>query len=81
MVGMGIKPFEKYLHACIGTPVMGIIGSLQQHIYEDTDLNRKGGHNNIIEGCEFYNLGAGAVSLGGGNRTTLEPGKNIVKIC
>ena len=81
MVGMGIKPFEKYLHAGIGTPVRGIIGSLQQHIYEDTDLNRKGGHNNIIEGCEFYNLGAGAVSLGGGNRTTLEPGNNIVKNC
>lgn len=81
MVGMGIEPFEKYLHAGIGNPIRGVIGSLQQHIYEDTDFNRKGGHNNVIDRCVFYNLGSGAVSLGGGNRSTLEPGNNIVKNC
>lgn len=81
MVGTGIEPFDDYVHSGIGNPVRGVIGSLQQHLYEDTDFNRMGGHGNIIEGCEFYHLGAGAVSLGGGNRSTLEPGNNVVKNC
>lgn len=81
MIGMGIEPFTKYLHSGVGKPVRGIVGNLQQHIYEDTDFNRKGGHNNVVEDCKFYNLGSGAISLGGGNRSTLEPGNNIVRNC
>lgn len=81
MVGMGIEPFTKYLHSGVGKPVRGIIGNLQQHIYEDTDFNRKGGCNNVVENCEFYNLGSGAISLGGGDRSTLEPGNNVVRNC
>ena len=81
IIGMGIEPFTKYLHSGVGKPIRGIVGNLQQHIYEDTDYNRKGGRNNMVEGCKFYNLGSGAISLGGGNRSTLEPGNNIVRNC
>ncbi len=80
-VGLGIKPFAEYRHEGIGEPVRGIIGSLQQHIYADTAFDRNGGHDNIIENCEFYNLGSGAISLAGGNRKDLLPGNNVVKNC
>ncbi|GAA3554392.1 right-handed parallel beta-helix repeat-containing protein [Snuella lapsa] len=80
-VGKGIEPFTEYRHEGTGTPKSGIIGSLQQHFYAHTTFNREGGKNNIIKDCKFYQLGAGGVSLGGGNRLTLEKGNNIVENC
>lgn len=80
-VGMGIEPFKDYRHEGIGTPQEHVVGSLQQHLYSNTTYNRKGGKNNTIIDCEFYNLGAGGVSLGGGNRLTLESGNNKVENC
>lgn len=80
-VGMGIEPFQDYRHEGIGTPQAHVVGSLQQHLYSNTTYNRQGGKNNTIIDCEFYNLGAGGVSLGGGNRITLEPGNNKVENC
>lgn len=78
-VGQGIKPFEKYRHEGTGTPASGIVGSLQQHLYANPVFNRKSGSKNIITGCSFYQLGAGGVSLGGGDRLTLEEGHNVVE--
>lgn len=80
-VGMGIEPFKDYRHEGIGTPQAHVVGSLQQHLYSNTTYNRQGGKNNTIIDCEFYNLGAGGVSLGGGNRLTLESGNNKVENC
>ena len=80
-VGMGIEPFGDYRHEGIGQPKDHLVGSLQQHLYSSTIFNRKGGKNNTIIHCEFYNLGAGGVSLGGGDRLTLEPGNNRVENC
>lgn len=80
-VGLGIKPFTEYRHEGLGEPIRGCVGSLQQHLYVDTDFDRKGGYNNIIDHCDFYNLGSGAISLGGGNRKGLIPGNNIVSNC
>ena len=80
-VGMGIEAFKDYRHEGIGTPQAHVVGSLQQHLYSNTTYNRQGGKNNTIINCEFYNLGAGGVSLGGGNRLTLEAGNNKVENC
>lgn len=80
-VGMGIEPFKDYRHEGIGTPQSHVVGSLLQHLYSNTTFNRQGGKNNTIINCEFYNLGAGGVSLGGGNRLTLEAGNNKVENC
>lgn len=80
-VGMGIEPFKDYRHEGIGTPQAHVVGSLQQHLYSNTTYNRQGGKTNTIIDCEFYNLGAGGVSLGGGNRLTLESGNNKVGNC
>lgn len=80
-VGLGIEPFEEYLHEGTGKPVRGKIGSLQQHLYANQTFNRKGGSRNRISHCTFYNLGAGGVSLGGGDRMSLQPGENEVSGC
>lgn len=80
-VGVGIQPFKDYLHEGTGTPVRGKVGSLQQHLYANQTFNRKGGTNNRIDHCTFYNLGAGAISLGGGDRHSLLSGNNIVSNC
>ncbi|MDY7396894.1 right-handed parallel beta-helix repeat-containing protein [Aureibaculum sp. 2210JD6-5] len=80
-IGKGIEPFEDYLHDGTGKPKAGILGSMQQHFYANTTFNREGGHNNKIINCEFYELGAGGVSMGGGDRLTLEAGNNTVENC
>lgn len=78
-VGKGIEPFADYRHEGMGKPKSGIIGSLQQQLYANTTFNREGGKNNKIIHCKFFELGAGGVSLGGGNRETLEPGNNSIE--
>lgn len=80
-VGKGIEPLAERRHEGTGNPKSGIVGSLLQHLYTNTTFNREGGQNNLITGCEFYQLGAGGVSLGGGNRLTLEVGNNVVENC
>lgn len=81
IIGNGISPFKEYLHEGNGKPVRGTAGSLQQHLYANQTFNRQGGHNNQIDHCIFYNLGAGGVSMGGGDRKTLQAGNNIVSNC
>lgn len=80
-VGKGIEPFAEHRHEATGIPRSGIVGSLQQHLYANTTFNREGGKNNVITGCRFYNLGAGGISLGGGDRLTLVAGNNLIENC
>lgn len=58
-----------------------VVGDLLGRIYEDVLLNREGGTNNGIVDCHIYNVGAGGVSLGGGDRATLAPAGNYVENC
>lgn len=81
LVGLGIAPFEDYRHEGTGTPIKGLVGSLDQHLYSNQTFNRQGGKDNLIKGCHFYNLGSGGISLGGGDRLTLEAGNNTVRQC
>ena len=81
IIGKGIEPFTNYQHDPNSKEKAGIIGSLQQHMYVNTTFNRHGGENNKIIGCQFYQLGTGGVSIGGGNRLTLKPGNNTVENC
>ncbi|OAD46450.1 right-handed parallel beta-helix repeat-containing protein [Polaribacter atrinae] len=80
-VGKGIEPFLEYRHKGTGVAKGGKVGSLLQHLYSNTTFNREGGFNNKIVNCTFSQLGAGGVSLGGGNRLTLEAGNNLVENC
>ncbi len=80
-IGKGVVPFKEHCHEGTGQVQSGIVGSLQQHSYANSTFNREGGSNNKIIACKFYNLGAGGVILGGGNRVTLEAGNNVVENC
>ncbi|WP_418603281.1 right-handed parallel beta-helix repeat-containing protein [Hwangdonia sp.] len=80
-IGMGVEPDTKMQHEFTGKPISGAIGSLYSHLYKNPTFNRNAGSNHGITNCEIYNMGAGGIILGGGNRITLEPGNNYVKNC
>lgn len=64
-----------------GAAVTRIVGDLQGRMYEDILFNREGGTQNGIVDCHIYNVGAGGISLGGGDRATLTPAGNYVENC
>jgi len=80
-IGRGVEPFRTLMHDGSSIPVARKIGSLLQHRYRNTTFNRQAGKNNGVINCEIYNTGAGGVHLGGGDRLSLEPGKNFVENC
>ena len=80
-MGLGITPFQDLNEETGGIPARGIVGSLPQYLYSHTTFNRKSGQNNVIRDCVFRHLGSGGVSLGGGDRLTLEKGYNRVESC
>ena len=58
-----------------------MVGDMMGRIYEDTMLDREAGDFNGVRDCYIYQVGAGGVSLGGGNRATLTPSHNFVENC
>ena len=69
---------------CIGRgvdSVPGLVGDFANRLYEDVTIYRHAGKNNGVKNSYIYNTGAGGVSLGGGNRLTLEPANNFVENC
>lgn len=64
-----------------GVPASRVVGDLMGKLYQDILLNREGGTANGVEDCHIYNVGAGGISLGGGDRATLTPAGNYVKNC
>jgi hypothetical protein len=80
-MGVGIKAFKEYRHAGTGVPERSMLGSIHEHIYENSTFNSRAGKNNGVINCKFYNLGSGGVSMDGGDRLTLEAGNNYVDNC
>jgi hypothetical protein len=80
-IGKGIAPDTLYRHACTGQPVSRALGSWHEHIYDNPIFNRDAGTGHGIVNCQIYNIGAGAISLGGGDRKTLAPAGNFVENC
>jgi len=86
-IGKGSKPSLIYRHPNEKSPfyptekLSGRIGSLYELLYENTTFNREGGKDNGIINCKIENTGCGGISLGGGDRLTLEPAGNYVYSC
>lgn len=86
-IGKGSKPSSIYRHPEEKNPfyptekLSGRIGSLHELLYENTTFNREGEKDNGIINCKIENTGCGGVSLGGGDRLTLEPAGNYVFDC
>ena len=80
-IGKGIEPFADLTHEGDGVPASAKLGSLSNHMYKHTTFNREAGTGHLISNCEIYNTGSGGISLGGGDRLTLEKGYNQVVNC
>lgn len=80
-IGKGIHPFSELRHDGTGIPASRLLGSLHEHIYNNTTFNRDAGTGHIVSGCHIYNTGSGGISLSGGNRVTLKKGNNTVENC
>ena len=80
-MGRGILPFRDHIQTASGTPAPRIVGSLVQHVYENSTYDRQAGFDNGILDCEIYQTGAGGIFLSGGDRVTLQPGNSFVQNC
>jgi hypothetical protein len=80
-LGQGVSPDPLYRHAFTGQPVSQQLGSWHEHVYDNPEFNRQAGHNHRIENCSFHDLGAGGISLGGGDRKSLTAASNTVFNC
>ncbi len=74
----GVKPHSAEAG---GTAASRIVGDVQGKLYQDILFNRQGGTENGIVDCHIYNVGAGGISLGGGDRASLTPAGNYVENC
>ncbi|MCP5535737.1 MAG: right-handed parallel beta-helix repeat-containing protein [Akkermansiaceae bacterium] len=80
-IGKGISPDPDYRHGFTGKPISRALGSWHEHIYDNILFDREAGTGHGIVSCDIYNIGEGAVSLGGGDRKTLTPAGNFVQNC
>jgi hypothetical protein len=80
-IGKGISPDPDYQHGFTGTPVSRELGSWHEHIYVNPVFNRDAGTGHGVVNCKIYNIGAGAISLGGGDRKSLTAAGNFVENC
>lgn len=81
-IGKGALQFgNEQGHQQGGTATSRVVGDLLGKMYQDILFNREGGTGNGIEDCHIYNVGAGGISLGGGDRASLTPAGNYVKNC
>ena len=80
-VGKGATPDPDYRHGFTGQPLSRELGSWHEHIYDNPAYNRDAGTGHGIVNCKIFNIGAGGISLGGGDRITLQPAGNFVENC
>lgn len=84
VIGKGSVPGTKYVHPdehklyFPNEKLSERLGSLHELLYENPVFDREAGKNNGLINCKIENIGKGGVSIGGGNRLTLEPGGNYV---
>jgi len=80
-IGRGIAADPDDRHSFTGLPVSRAIGSWHEHLYENPLYDRLAGTGQGVVNCTIYNIGAGAISMGGGDRANLTAGGNYVENC
>lgn len=82
-MGQGAKQLMDYLafDSYDGVPRSRFIGSTLSQIYKYTQWNRHAGSENTILSCDIYGTGTGGIYLGGGDKSTLTDGNNLVENC
>lgn len=81
-IGKGtLKAGNQRGHESGGNPASRVVGDLMGTVYQNILFNREGGTENGVVDCHIYNVGAGGISLGGGDRASLTPAGNYVENC
>lgn len=82
-IGKGViaDPGFEYRVDVQGRPASRLVGSLYPYLYKYTAFNREAGTGHGIVNCTIYNIGSGAISLGGGDRLSLTPAGNFIENC
>lgn len=81
-IGKGtLKAGNQRGHESGGGPASRVVGDLMGTVYQNILFNREGGTENGVVDCYIYNVGAGGISLGGGDRASLTPAGNYVENC
>ena len=80
-IGRGIAADPDDRHSFTGVPVSRALGSWHEHLYENPLYDRLAGTGQGVVNCTIYNIGAGAISMGGGDRANLTSGGNYVENC
>lgn len=80
-LGYGFEETEKVVHNATLKPKRRVVGGLKAHMWNNHMYNRQAGKNNLIIGCEIYNIGCGGVIIDGGDRASLTPGNTHVVDC
>ena len=89
-IGKGATALPEGRHTAHGIVDVGIdnpksegkiIGSWHEMLYQYAAWNNEGGKRHGIVNCEIYNIAAGGILLGGGDRKTLQKAENYVENC
>ena len=80
-IGKGVAADPDYRHAFTGKPVSRELGSWHEHIYDNPAFDREAGTGHGVVNCHIHDIGAGAISLGGGDRLKLVSAGNFVENC
>ena len=81
-IGKGtLKAGNQRGHESGGNPASRVVGDLMGTVYQNILFNREGGTENGVVDCHIYNVGAGGISLGGGDRASLTSAGNYVENC
>ena len=59
-----------------GVAIGGVVPDLERRIYNDTTFAGTAGTDNGVVSCDIHDTGEYGIVLGGGDRKTLEPGRN-----
>jgi hypothetical protein len=60
----------------VGVAIGGVVEDIERRLYNDTMFTPNAGTDNGVVSCDIYDTGECGVILGGGDRKTLEPGRN-----
>jgi len=60
----------------VGVAIGGVVEDLERRLYKDTMFKGDAGTDNGVVSCDIYDTGESGVILSGGDRKTLEPGRN-----
>jgi parallel beta-helix repeat protein len=60
----------------VGVAIGGVVEDIERRLYRDTMFKPDAGTDNGIVSCDIYDTGECGVILAGGDRKTLEPGRN-----